>query len=893
MKKGDNKKPIWSYDVARALTALKTERGGLTLTEQIRRLKTFGPNRLETKHHFDLPKIIAHQFASPLIFILLAAGGLTLFLGEWLDATVIGLAIAVNTALGSYQEARAGNALAKLRSYIRERARVIRGGIEQEVEAESLVPGDVLRLAYGNRVPADARLLSINDCAVDESILTGESLPITKTIDPLSEAAPLPDRTNMVFGGTLVTSGYATAVVTATGRESELGRIAALVARATNDSTPLQRGVGRLAWLITAIMAAVVTGIFVLGIHRGENIAEMFVVSAAVAVGAIPEALPIALTVVLSVGVEQLAKRQGIMRHLGAAETLGSTSVIITDKTGTLTEANMQLVNVLPVADILNKPLPTAGTPARKLSREEKDLLTLAAFNTNVLVANPEDPRENWRLVGRPLETNIIKSLLAHGLAPLTMLKKAEFHLLLPFSSNHRFSAVLVHGSTHLPPPLNRHSHTLLCLGAPDTILKKSKLPKDDYLRLQEAVEKMSNQGKRLLGLALKPIKKESVVNKLAPDDVTDVEFLGLLAFYDPLRPSVPAAIKQIEDSGLRVIIATGDLPGTAEAVAAGLGWQLNPGQILTGEEMRRLTDEELLENLENIKIFARVTPEDKLRVGRLYQARGEVVGMTGDGVNDAPSLQAMDIGIAVGSGSDVAKEVADLVLLNDNFETIVKAIEEGRRILANIRKTFVYLMSNSLDEVFLIGGSLILGLPLPLTALQIIWVNFFTGSLPALSFAFDRSPEQKNFTVSDTKTVLNAEVRWLSISVGVLISSLLLALYHGLITQGVETDTARTFLFACFASYILLVAFSFRSLRQAIFRYNPLANRFLNWSVLGSLGLIALTIYWPPFQKIFGTTALSPAWLLWLLLWLFFTLAIVEMAKWLYRFPRHTAKPI
>ncbi|MEX2436859.1 MAG: HAD-IC family P-type ATPase, partial [Candidatus Paceibacterota bacterium] len=314
------------------------------------------------------------------------------------------------------------------------------------------------------------------------------------------------------------------------------------------------------------------------------------------------------------------------------------------------------------------------------------------------------------------------------------------------------------------------------------------------------------------------------------------------------------------------------------------LGWDISEGQVLTGEELKTISDEDLLENIDNIKIYARVTPEDKLRIAKLFKSRGEVVGMTGDGVNDAPSLKGVDIGIAVGSGSDVAKEVADLVLLDDNFQTIVAAIEEGRRILSNIRKSFVYLVSNSFDEVILIGGSLIIGLSLPLTALQIIWVNFFTGSLPALSYAFDDFTDRDRMTAKSSRKIINGEVKALTLGIGIITSVLLLVLYWYLSYINIPEIEARTFLFACFASYILFVSFSFRSLKRPIFSYNIFSNKFLSWSVVIGLILIAITIYIPFLQEIFGTVALTYTWLGWLALWIVINIGLVEGIKWIYR---------
>lgn len=877
------KKPFWALSAHETFAALKSTGTGLSQNEAKERLSVFGKNVLEDTRTINKIKIFLSQFKSPLIFILIAAGGVTLFLSEWIDASVIFLALIINAILGFYQENRAEEALARLKLYIKERTRAVRDGKEEEIDAETIVPGDVLHLSYGMRVPADARIISAQDFSVDESILTGESMPILKTVEPLSEATPLPEQRNMVFGGTLVVEGYARVVTVATGRLTEIGKIAALVAETKRQKTPLQTAVGKLAWIIAGIASLVVLGIFTLGISRGEPFFEMFLISAAVAVGAIPEALPIALTVVLAVGVEQLAKRKGIVRNLAAAETLGSTTLIMTDKTGTLTKAEMHLVDVATGNDvILGKT--KDHKPIDVLSSAEKDILRLSISNVNVLIENPSDPVESWRLIGRPLEVNIVRSAAHQGINVLEILKENAFRIILPFNSKNKFSAAIVSASKELSYIGQEDDAFIAFLGAPDVIIKKSKLTKEEYVSAMNTIESLSNDGKRVLGFAIKPLGEEiHTIKKMDVERIKDLLFLGILAFYDPVRKEIPEAITRVESYGIKVVMATGDLKGTAISVAKQLGWRIEPNEVLTGEELAQLNDQELLEHIDKIKIFARVTPEDKLRIGRLYKQKREIVGMTGDGVNDAPSLKAVDIGIAVGSGSDVAKDVADLVLLDDDFDTIVAAIEEGKRILGNIRKSFVYLMSNSLDEVVLVGSSLLVGLPLPLTALQIIWVNFFTGSLPALSFAFDDHLDGDGRSESDKK-ILNAEVKFLTLGVGVLTSILLFVLYWGLFRLGVPEQTAKTFLFACFSSYILFIAFSFRSLKHPIFSYNIFSNTFLTLGVGTGIALIAATIYLPPLQKIFETVPLSPFWLLLLLGWITINVALVEIAKWIFR---------
>jgi len=875
--------PLWAFSKEEALTALHAGENGLTEAEASRRLKIFGENALEDRTRLPKTKILLRQFVSPLIFILIAAAVTTLFLGKVVDTAVIVLALVVNAILGFYQENRAETSLQRLKSYTKERARVIRDGNEYEISAQKIVPGDILHLSYGSRIPADARLLSTQELSVDESILTGESLPVLKDTNSLSEGTAVSERKNMVFGGTLIVEGYATVVVTLTGQFTEIGKIATLVSETKRQKTPLQKAVWRLAWIIAIFVAVIIAGIFALGILRGESFADMLLMGAAIAVGAIPEAFPVALTMILAVGVLEIAKRKGIMRNLAATETLGSTTVIITDKTGTLTEAKMQLVDVI-TADNIIKGKTRDHKPVELLNDDEKEILKLGALIPDVLIENPQDHYTKWRLVGKALETNIVKSAAHYGIDVAHLSRRKFLHTVLPFNSQNKFSVSLVR-SPQIFDYLNVGKENFYAiLGAPDILIQKSTLTKKEYISAMETLELLADEGKRILGLAiLRKTPRGEKSELLTREDVRGIELVGFLVFYDPIRIEIPEAISKMESYGIRVVMATGDLKGTALSVGKGLGWNVSPGEILTGEELSRLSDEELLHNLSRIKIFARVTPEDKLRIGRLYKKTGEVVGMTGDGVNDAPSLKAVDIGIAVGSGSDVAKDVADLVLLDDNFHTIVAAIEEGRRILGNIRKSFVYLMSTSLDEVILIGASLIVNLPLPLTALQIIWVNFFTESLPTLAFAFDDDLDRGE-KVSAEKSVLNSEVKFLTIVIGTLTSVLLFVLYWVLLRLEIDEQVVKTFLFACFASYVLFIAFSLRSLRRSLFSYNIFSNKLLSLSVGFGILLVVATLYVPFLQNIFGTTTLSPVWLLALLGWIVMNIVLVEGAKWFFR---------
>ncbi len=859
----DDKKLVenaWSLEAAKVFELLKTAKEGISEEEAANRLKLYGRNVFHRQEDRSYITIFLKQLASPLIFILIGAAIVTAILSEWTEVIVITLAVLVNTGLGFYREYHAENTLHKLSTFIKDRSRVIRGGHEVEIESEMLVPGDILKLSYGSRVSADARLISVSNLNIDESILTGESTPVQKTPNSKPPASTVSERTNMVHAGTLTTDGFGSAVVVATGDKTEIGKIAGLVSGTRRAQTPIQKGLSKLAWIIFAVVMFIVVGIFILGVYRGESIFEMLILSAAVSVGAVPEALPIALTVILSIGAERIARKRGIARTLIAAETLGSTSLIMTDKTGTLTEANMQLVGVYNTSELL-----AGETNPKPNDVADHRILEMALGNVDVIIENPNDAISKWIFKGKPFEVNIVKAARDSGLDVSRFHSGAGLQIIIPFNSTHKFS-------------VSKFGDFSIIMGAPDILLSKSKIEASDRSSVESWITKASHEGKRLIAIGKTSVSVEFT------KDIENIEFVGILAFHDPVRKEVPKAIKRIESLGTKIVVVTGDLKGTALSVAKELGWDVKEEQVLTGHDLQVMTDEALLALIPNIKIFARVTPEDKMRIGLLYRKLGEVVAMTGDGVNDAPSLKAMDIGVALGSGSDVAKSAADLVLLDDNFQTISMAIQEGRRILVNIRKTFVYLMSNSLDEVFVIGGSLLFGLALPLSALQIIWVNLFTGSLPALAFAYDEDFDHEMSKKHTLKSIFTPEVNMLTFGIGVFSSLLLFFLYYALIKFGVELSLARSVFFVCFASYILVIAFSFRSLHKPLFTYPVFSNKKLNQSILIAIFILLATMLIPALRDIFDIAPMPPVWLWFIAAWLVLNVILVEFAKYLFR---------
>ena len=856
----------WSLSKEEIIKKFETSSGGLTNKEAQSRLFQYGSNVFHNKEKVNVVFLFLRQFISPLIFLLIGAALITGFLREWMNMAVISFAVLLNVLLGFYHEYHAENTLDKLKSYIKERAKVVRDNREQEIDSSSLVPGDLVKLSYGTRVPADARILAENDLRVDEAILTGESIPVEKKEDSLEVSTIVAERNNIAHAGTLIVQGYATAIVCATGNSTEIGKIAGIVSKIDRVETPLKKGVNRLAWLIFGIVIVIVVGILILGISRGEELLPMLVLSVAVAVGAVPEALPIALTVILAIGAVRIADKKGIVKKLTAAETLGSASLIMTDKTGTLTLADMQLTGIHSKSELLS--LEHHVPNYKNFSHEHKKLLEFSLSNIDVSIENSNDDKKNWIFRGRPFEVNIAKASILHDI-PTEIIASASSRLVLPFNSTDKFSVSL-------------QENLYVVMGAPDILLKKSNISKEEYIKLESWIEKTSRDGKRLIGIAAFP-KKHSQKH-FSASEVADLDFLGMLVFYDPIREEVPSAIKNIESHGVKIVLVTGDLKGTAISVAKSLDWKVEEDEVLTGSDIRILPDEELLKLLPKIKIFARVTPEDKMRIGQLYRKLGEIVAMTGDGVNDAPALKAMDIGISLGSASDVAKSAADLILLDDNFTTISLAIDEGRKILSNIRKAIVYLLSNSLDEIFVIGGSLLFGLALPITALQIIWVNLFTGSLPALAFAFDEDIDREKYSGKDLKLIFTNNVKILAFGVGVLSSTLIFLLYYFLIKIGVDLPTARSVFFVCFSSYILAIAFSFRSLHRPLFSYPVFSNTKLNWSIAIAAALLILTMVLPFMRNIFGLAPLPLKWLPFIILWLVLNVFLIEAAKYLFR---------
>ncbi len=656
----------------------------------------------------------------------------------------------------------------------------------------------------------------------------------------------------------MVTQGVCAAIVCRTDAGTELGKIASLIAKTENEKTPLQKAISKFGVYLSILLGFLTLVVFVIGILSGKPWLEMFLTSVAIAVSAIPEGLPISMTVVLAIGVERMAKRKGVVRKLIAAETLGGTTVILTDKTGTLTMAKMMLSKII------------------SFNLSEKQLLTYALANASVLVENPEDNPDLWRMNGRIMETTLVRSAGLRGISFSEITDKSHVLQTMPFNAVQKYSASLIKDAGE---------HLIVLFGAPDILLAQSSLSKQDKKRILDQIDSLASSGERVLGLATKKIGRTEDFSLSKDSDFSDLSFDGILTFRDPIRSGIKSVIERVGRAGIKTILMTGDYRGTAIAVAKEIGLNTDERSVLDASELAILTDQSLRKRLQFLTVISRVTPFDKTRIVKLFQESGEVVAMTGDGVNDAPSIKQADVGIAMGSGTDVSQSVADLVLLDNNFETIVAAVEEGRQILGNIRKVLVYLLSSVTDELILIGASIFAGIPLPLNALQILWVNFFTDSFPAIAFAFEKDENGLSHKPNGKNMVLfNPLMKFLILVIGIFTSTLLFVAYLILLRLGFDPTIVKTFIFGAFGTYTLILALSVKSLEKSIFSYPLFSNKYLTGAIAFGFILMAAAIYIPGLQMLFDTVALSANWVIGIVLVGALNIILIEGAKWMFR---------
>lgn len=858
----------WSqYPIADIFAEWKSDATqGLSAAQAAFSLKQYGANIFLSLPSKSLLMRIVAQLKSPLVFILLSAGVLTILLGEYVDAIVIALALSINLAISLYQEGRADHAFLRLRDAQEKFAVVVRDGVKERIAAEGVVPGDILVLEVGVSVCADARLITTQNLEVNESPLTGEWLDVAKEAGEIHTTLPPTEQKNMVFMGTLVTGGSARAIAVATGNRTLLGAIALALSADDVVRTPLQEHVKQVARLLSFVVFAALVLIFVLGLLRGEPLTELVLISIAIAVAAIPEGLPAAVTVILAIGMEAILARGGLVRNLLAAETLGGTTVILTDKTGTLTKAEMRVARVVTLGSLLiEEAAKNTDNKEHEAHGDERDILQFAALASDAFIeehgVNTEDPLSEKVVRGRPVERAVVLAALESGLNQTELLANYPRIDFLPFSSTYRAASSLNHTRG-----LKRNR--IYVTGAPEYILAHSDLvylegktharSKAVLEHFEHALQTYTTKGMRLIGVAFADTDRPSLErNKdgsvLHPEE--KLVFGGLIMLHDPLRTDVPASIATARAAGARVIMLTGDNPETARTIAKESGIWRKDDQLLLGSDVERATDDALFLASRNTSVFARMLPEHKLRFARVLIAHGEVVAMTGDGVNDAPALRAASIGIALGSGTEVAKEASDLILLNNSFTIIVAAIEEGRRIVDNLRKIVAYLLATSFGEIIVVAGALLLGLPVPLLPAQILWTNMLSEGFMNFAFAFE--PKEGDLMMRDPKVsgargMLSRELTIFILVIGVCSGLILLgANWFFASVWGLPIPQVRTLTFVALTLSAVLVSFSFKDLRSSLFSIKIFSNRYLIGSTFFALAGLVLALNVAPFPQL------------------------------------------
>jgi Ca2+-transporting ATPase len=829
---------------------------GLTSMEVTARLKQFGPNTLPESTAATSVRTFFKQFESSLVLIMLVAAIVSFILKENLDATVILAAVALNVLVGFFQERRAERALASLKKAALFTATVLRDGRERDVPSQEVIPGDIVVLHAGQKVAADIRLLEAHELETNEATLTGESAPVVKNPQIIPDAVTIPEQINMAFAGTVVTRGRGLGVVMTSGIHTELGKIAQLLDTTITEKTPLQRRLLSLSRQLAGIILIVAFLLFLVGLFRLYDLEAMFTTSVAIAVAAIPEGLAVVVTIALAIGMQHMLKHRALARSLLAAEALGSVTVIATDKTGTVTEGYMRVVQILTHDKQVGHPRRDPGEP------DPSALLVLkyAALASDATIENPDRPLEEWDIRGNLTERALVRAAAESGFN-LNELRKQYSRLgEIPFDASRRFMAVYVekHGD----------GHYVFVKGAPEVVFAQVKTFDQngkavsftpEIKRQWEArVRTMSAEGLRALAVAHKPTKK---LEKDISDEtaLAGLILTGVVGIQDPLRSDAKETISTLSKAGIRTVMLTGDNRATALAIAKGLGLPATEESVMDGRELEAMPADILRERVAGIHVFARVSPKDKLRIVDALQERGEIVAMTGDGVNDAPALKAADVGVALGSGTDVAKEAADLVLLDNNLKTIGQAVFEGRVIYRNIKRIILYLLSGSFAEFIIVCVALLLGWPLPLVASQILWHNLVTDGLPTL--ALTQETEEKQILneppIRPSRPLIGSFTRYLTIVMSVVIGLGSLFLFWLGWDEGRNLEYGRTLAFVAVGFATLACAFSTRTLRQSMFSVSPFRNPALLLAIAASIGLQLLAVYLPIGQRVFGTVPL------------------------------------
>lgn len=873
---------------------LETTPDGLSKEKAVYRTAEHGLNRLpEPKRRGPLVRFF-FQFHNVLIYVLIAASAVTAMLGHWVDASVILGVVIINAVIGFVQEGKAENALRAIRQMLSPNAIVRRGGQQITIRAEELVPGDIVVLQSGDKVPADLRMARAKGLQIQESILTGESMAVEKITDPVAQEAVIGDRRCMSYSGTLVTHGQGIGVVVATGAQTEIGRISALVSEVESVTTPLLRQMAQFGRWLTAAILIISAVTFTFGVLiRDYVMAEMFLASVSLAVAAIPEGLPAIMTITLAIGVQRMARRNAIIRRLPAVETLGAVSVICSDKTGTLTRNEMTVRTIATAANLFE----VGGTgydPHGAISLINKDVLpeerpllqeiTRAAVLCND--ASLEQKSSAWCVHGDPMEGALLVAGLKAGLDIEAEAKQFPRTDLIPFESEHRFMATL------------HHSHSgdafIYLKGAPERVLEMctrqravdgdQPLDREHWL---DRIEQIAQRGQRVLAIAIKPVNCEQM-ELMFSDVENDLTLLGMFGLIDPPREEATEAVQACGKAGIRVKMITGDHGATARAIARQLKL-INTDEVLTGQELELMSEDELRQLVHDVDVYARVNPEHKLLLVRLLQEQGLIVAMTGDGVNDAPALKRADVGTAMGhKGTEAAKEAAEMVLADDNFASIAHAVEEGRTVYDNLKKAILFILPTNGGEALIIFAAILFGFhQLPLTPVQILWVNMVTAVTLALSLAFE--PPERNVMRRPPRNaqepMLTTHLIWRIVFVSIILMSGTFGLFLWEMEQGASIEHARTVAVNTLVMFEIFYLFNSRYITASVFnRAGLTGNRF----VLIAIGVLIIFqlgfTYLAPIQSLFGTTAIDFAIWLRILFIASSVFLLVELEKYFLR---------
>ncbi|MDD3315843.1 MAG: calcium-translocating P-type ATPase, SERCA-type, partial [Syntrophaceticus sp.] len=833
------------------------------------------------------------QLKEVLVIILIIAAVISGALGEWIDSLVIMIIVVLNACLGVYQEHKAEEALKALKKMTTPIAKVLRDGEVCQVDVETLVPGDVVLLEAGDSLPADIRLVETVSLRTNEAALTGESVPVEKGVKTLEQGddVPVGDQYNMAFMGTTITSGRGKGLVITTGMETELGKIAQLLQETSQETTPLQKRLAELGKILGIAAFAIVAIVFLAGWLRGMEVLEIFMISISLAVAAVPEGLTAVVTIVLAMGVTRMSERNAVVRRLPAVETLGTVTVICSDKTGTLTKNEMTVTSIYTDDQLFGVSGIGYDPEGSFMDASGEKIVPLANRNMMWMLmggvldsdARLVEKESCWEIIGDPTEGALVVAAAKAGLRQADLEQEYPRLAEIPFDSGRKMM------TTFYEIDDNRYSYTK---GAPDLLVARctkiakgsgvESLTEEERQQLLDINTDLASKGERVLALAIREWP-EVPEDPQPADTETDLVFVGYFSMIDPARSEVKDAVEVSKGAGIRTMMITGDHPATAVAIASELGiWQEGDSAI-TGQELQNMDEQELREAVTHTTVFARVSPEDKLDIVKALKSHNHVVSMTGDGVNDAPALKRADIGVSMGiTGTEVAKEASEMVLMDDNYATIVSAINEGRTIYSNIRKAVHYLLSCNVGEIVTIFTSILLGLGSPLTAIQILWINLVTDGLPALALGVE-PPEKGVMDHPPRKADEGVMAGGMGIRIlwqGAMIGLLAFVIYILALNWGRTIAEAHTMTFATLALLQLVHASNVRSNTKSIFQLGVTSNRYMVYAFLGSFALQAMVLFVPFLQQFFDTVPLRPTDWLVVLLFSFTPLVVVELVK-------------